>query len=88
MALPPSWAIVLEVFQGPHYGAIFGTIMFSAMMGGAAGPWMTGLLHDLTGSYTAAFSLCIAVSALSALAIWRASPDKVRAVAGRSHPRK
>jgi MFS family permease len=81
-------AIVLEVFQGRHYGAIFGTIMFSAMMGGAAGPWITGLLHDLTGTYTAAFSLCIAVSAVSALAIWRASPGKVRAVAGRSHPRK
>jgi hypothetical protein len=37
MALPPSWAIVLEVFQGPHYGAIFGTIMFSAMMGAPPG---------------------------------------------------
>ncbi len=79
-------AIVLEIFQGKHYGAIFGSIMFSAMMGGAAGPWVTGLLHDLTGTYDLAFSVCIAVSALSALAIWRASPGKVRAVAGKAHP--
>lgn len=77
-------AIVLEIFQGKHYGAIFGSIMFSAMMGGAAGPWVTGLLHDFTGTYDLAFSVCIAISALSALSIWRASPGKVRAVAGRS----
>jgi MFS family permease len=81
-------AIVLEIFQGPHYGAIFGTVMFSAMMGGAAGPWVTGLLHDLTGTYTVAFSSGMAVSALSALAIWRAAPGKVRAVAGKSQAEK
>lgn len=76
--------IVLEIFQGPNYGAIFGMIAFSAMMGGAAGPWVTGMLHDATGTYTAAFAIGIAVSASSAFAIWRASPGKVRAVAGRS----
>jgi MFS family permease len=76
-------AIVLEIFQGAHYGAILGTIMFSALMGGAAGPWVTGMLHDLTGTYTLAFAGGIGVSALSALAIWRASPGKVRTVAGK-----
>jgi hypothetical protein len=40
-------------------------------------------LHDLTGTYTIAFSIGIAVSLLSAFAIWRASPGKVRAVAGK-----
>ena len=39
-------AVVLEIFQGAHYGSIFGTIMLSALAGGAAGPWVTGLLHD------------------------------------------
>ena len=46
---------------------------------------MTGLLHDVTGDYNLAFSVCISISALSALAIWRASPGKVRAVAGKAH---
>ncbi|MBI5264164.1 MAG: MFS transporter [Bradyrhizobium sp.] len=78
-------AIVLEIFQGRQYGSIFGTIMLMALAGGAAGPWMTGLLYDLTGSYTVAFAIAIAVSALSALSIWQASPRKVRAVAGRLH---
>lgn len=76
-------AVVLEIFQGANYGSIFGTIMLSALAGGAAGPWVTGSLHDLTGTYTIAFSIGIAVSLLSAFAIWRASPGSVRAVAGR-----
>ncbi len=78
-------AVVLEIFQGKHYGSIFGTIMFVALAGGAAGPWVTGLLHDLSGSYTAAFAIGIAVSVLSAVAIWQASPRKIRAVAGQLH---
>lgn len=75
--------VVVEIFQGKHYGSIFGTVMVVALAGGAAGPWVTGLLHDITGNYSAAFLIAIGMSALSALAIWRASPGKVRAVAGR-----
>jgi MFS family permease len=78
-------AVVVEIFQGRHYGSIFGTIMVAALAGGAAGPLVTGVLHDLSGNYTLAFLIGIAVSGLSALAIWRASPGKIRAVAGRLH---
>ena len=78
-------AVVVEIFQGRHYGSIFGTIMIAALAGGAAGPWVTGMLHDLSGSYTVAFVIGIAVSALSAIAIWQASPGKIRAVAGQLH---
>jgi MFS family permease len=76
-------AIPAEIFQGSHYGTIFGTLMLAAIMGGAAGPWVTGALHDATGSYTLAFWVAIGCSALSAGAIWLAAPRKVRAVAGR-----
>jgi len=75
--------VVLEIFQGRHYGAVFGTVMLAAVGGGAVGPWLTGALHDATGSYTLAFWIAIGMSALSAVAIWRAAPRKVRAVAGR-----
>ena len=78
-------AVVVEIFQGKHYGSIFGTIMVAALAGGAAGPWITGVLHDFTGSYTLAFGIGIGMSALSALAIWQAGPRKIRAVAGRLH---
>jgi MFS family permease len=78
-------AIVVEIFQGKHYGSIFGTIQVAALSGGAAGPLVTGVLHDLTGSYSQAFGIAIAMCVLSAIAIWRASPRKIRAVAGRLH---
>jgi MFS family permease len=78
-------AVVLEIFQGRHFGSIFGTVMLAALAGGAAGPWVTGFLHDLSGSYGLAFAIGIVVSALSAVAIWMASPRKIRAVAGQLH---
>lgn len=78
-------AVVAEIFQGKHFGAIFGTINFSALSGGAVGPWVTGILHDIYGDYTLAFLIGIALSALSATAIWLAAPRHVRAVAGRIH---
>ena len=79
-------AIAAEIFQGRHYGAIFGTLMLAAIGGGAAGPWVTGALYDATGSYTLAFWIAIACCVLSAVAIWIAAPRKVRAVAGRVRP--
>jgi MFS family permease len=76
-------AVVLEIFQGPKFGSIFGCTMLAGLAGGAAGPLVTGFLHDVTQSYTIAFAIGIAMSVLSAFAIWRASPRKIRAVAGR-----
>jgi len=78
-------AIPAEIFQGRHYGTIFGTLMLASIAGGAAGPWVTGVLYDATGSYTLAFWIAIGCSLLSAVAIWFAAPRKVRAVAGRVH---
>ena len=74
-------SVVAEIFQGRHYGSIFGLLLVAALAGGAAGPWVTGALHDLCGNYTAAFAIAIAVSAWSAISIWRASPGKIRSEA-------
>ncbi|MGH7414825.1 MAG: MFS transporter [Candidatus Rokuibacteriota bacterium] len=76
-------AIPAEIFQGRHYGSIFGTLMLSSIGGGAVGPWLTGVLYDRTGSYTLAFWIAIACSVISAVAIWLAAPRRVRVVAGR-----
>jgi MFS family permease len=75
-------AMVAEIFQGKHYGIIFGTLMLAAIFGGALGPWATGALYDAQGNYALAFWICIGLNALAVLAIWRAAPRKVRAVAG------
>jgi MFS family permease len=74
--------IVAEIFEGPHYGAIFGAISVALLSGGAAGPWLAGLVHDATGSYRPAFMLNIGCCILSAAAIWLAAPRHVRRVPG------
>jgi MFS family permease len=75
--------IVAEIFEGPHYGSIFGTITVALISGGAAGPWVAGTIYDYTGSYSPAFYLAIVCCAVSAIAIWIAAPRKVRVVPGR-----
>ena len=81
-------AIPAEIFEGRHYGPIFGTLMLSALAGGAIGPWFMGWVHDGTGSYAPAFWVAIGCSVVSAIAIWRAAPGRVRAVAGRVEQRR
>lgn len=74
--------MVAEIFEGPHYGAIFGALSVALVGGGAAGPWVAGELYDLTGSYRPAWIIAILLCAVSAAAIWIAAPRKVRRVGG------
>jgi MFS family permease len=67
-------AIPVESFASSHSGSIFGAVMLAAIFGGAAGPWVAGAAHDFTGSYSTAFWLSIACSAVSAIAVWRGVP--------------
>jgi MFS family permease len=76
-------AIPSEIFEGKHYGSIFGVLMLIAISGGACGPWLTGALFDYTGNYIAAYWVALACSAFACITIYFASPGKVRAVAGR-----
>jgi MFS family permease len=75
--------IVAEIFEGPHYGSIFGTITVALIGGGAAGPWIAGLIYDATGGYRLAWVLALVCCVASAAAIWMAAPRKVRMVPGR-----
>lgn len=75
-------AIPAEVFQGRHYGTIFGTLNLASSAGAATGPWMMGLIHDRTGSYQLAFWLAIGCAVMSVVTMWCAAPRKVRVVAG------
>jgi MFS family permease len=77
-------AIPAEIFEGRHFGSIFGTAMVAAILCGAAGPWVAGVLYDATGSYSIAFWIAAGCNAVSILAIWVAAPRKVRVVDGRT----
>ena len=76
-------AIPAEIFQGRHFGTIFGTLNLGGNAGAACGPWVAGAIYDWTGSYTAAFWIAIGATLVSMAAIWLAAPGRVRAVAGR-----
>ena len=76
-------AVAFEIFEGRHYGSIFGALSLTSLAGGAAGPFVAGWIRDYTGGYDAAFWLCVALCFVSAGAVWLAAPRKVRAVAGR-----
>jgi len=78
--------IVAEIYEGPHFASIFSIIMVALLAGGAMGPYATGLLHDIEGTYTAAFTVALVLSIVGAIAVWFASPGKVRMVAGRAGP--
>ncbi len=84
---PNYAAIPAELFQGRHYGAVFGTLSLAATAGAAAGPWVTGLLFDHFQSYVEAFTLAMLFSALSIPCVWFAAPRKVRLVAGQVRPK-
>lgn len=75
--------ISIEIFEGKHFGAIFGTINIALVGGGAAGPWVAGVIHDASGSYRGAWLLAIGLCAISVAAIWLAGPRQVRVVPGR-----
>jgi sugar phosphate permease len=78
-------AVAIEIFEGKHFGSIYGTLTLTSLAGGAAGPWVTGVIHDQTGSYATAFAIGIVLSVVSIFSVWMAAPRKVRAVAGQVH---
>ncbi len=75
-------AIPAELFQGPHFGTIFGTLSSASILGAATGPWVAGRVYDRVHSYAPAFWLAIALCLFSIACIWLAAPRKVRVVAG------
>lgn len=71
-----------DLFQGKHFGSILGVLYIGTGSGSALGPWASGLVFDLTGSYDGAFLMTFAATALSLLGFWLAGPRKVRQVPG------
>ncbi|MEL6373511.1 MAG: MFS transporter [Pseudomonadota bacterium] len=78
-ALPVVYgAIPADLFQGPHYGSIYGSLALIGSSGAAAGPFVYGALFDATRTYDGALWLTIAVAFASMAAMWIAAPRNVR----------
>ncbi|HIE06868.1 MAG TPA: MFS transporter [Desulfarculaceae bacterium] len=71
-------SIAADIFQGEHFGRIFGLLSLNLGFGGAAGAWFAGYIFDQTGSYQIAFIIDIIVLWLSCASFWLAAPRKIR----------
>ncbi|GKX33290.1 MAG: MFS transporter [Rhizobiaceae bacterium MnEN-MB40S] len=74
--------VTAEIFAGRRFATILGTVAVMANLGAGTGPWVTGYLYDLAGSYTVGLWVVAIACPLSMLCIWIAAPRKVRRVAG------
>ena len=67
-----------DLFQGRNYSTIFGSLSVFSSLGGGAGPYFTGLIYDLEGSYRIAFLIAIGWCFVSIAAMWLAAPRRAR----------
>jgi MFS family permease len=62
-------ALAADLYRGRTFGAVLGVITLGNRLGSALGPWLGGVIYDLTGSYRTAFGVSIAAIALAAVAL-------------------
>ena len=79
--LPIAWA---DYFGRQNFGAIRGVALPAQVLAQAAGPLLSGALHDLTGSYAMALRAFAVLGGLSVMAALLARPptEPVRRAAG------
>lgn len=65
--VPPTNAIVAQIFGVAHLSMLGGFVFFSHQVGSFLGVWLGGLLYDRTGSYDVVWWLAIALGVLAAL---------------------
>jgi MFS family permease len=83
----PSYAVVVrEYFPAREAGMRISLVMMSTILGMALGGWLSGVIFDITGSYTAAFVHGVAWNvlnmALLLLLMWRVKRLRRRRILG------
>ncbi|MDB5930146.1 MAG: major facilitator superfamily 1, partial [Polaromonas sp.] len=65
--IPPTNAVVAQIFGIQHLSMLSGFIFFSHQIGSFMGVWLGGYLYDRTGSYDIVWYIAIALGVLAAL---------------------
>ena len=73
---PSIMASSADIFDGRHYGFIFGLVQGVINLAGALGAWLGGVIYENHHSYNAAFFLAMFAFAVSCLFIWKAAPRR------------
>ncbi len=71
---PLTPAAASDLFSGPRFSTIFGTLHISNSAGAAAGAWIAGWVHDVTGGYSAALWVAFGTAVFSATLLWIVAP--------------
>ena len=77
-AAPLMPSIAADIFMGRSFGLIFAVIGMGAGAGGAVGSFLSGVLRDMTGTYSIPLIMCIFSLTLSCLFIWIVGPREIR----------
>jgi MFS family permease len=67
---------IAEFFGTGSHGLLYGIVLASGTVGGAAGPLMAGYTFDLTGSYRVAFLILILLAVLGFVLITLLQPSR------------
>lgn len=65
--IPPTNAVVAQIFGVAHMSMLGGFIFFSHQIGSFLGVWLGGVLYDRTGSYDIVWYLAIALGVFAGL---------------------
>ena len=65
--IPPTNAVVAQIFGVAHMSMLGGFIFFSHQIGSFLGVWLGGVLYDQTGSYNIVWYLAIALGVFAGL---------------------
>jgi len=73
---PLTPAIASDLFGGPRFARIFGTLHFTNSLGGALGAWVAGRIFDASGSYAAALPIAVFMALLAPTLLWFVAPRR------------
>ena len=77
-AAPIFPSVSADIFLSNSFGLIFAVICIGGGVGGSMGAFISGVLRDISGSYSVSFYLYFINISLSCLFIYLARPGKVR----------
>ncbi len=76
-------AIASDLFAGPGFSVIYGTLWAVICLGLALGPWLAGRIFDLTGSYGTALWLGLGMAVIAPALLWIVAPRRPNPVPAR-----
>jgi len=73
---PVTPAAASDLFGGPRFSTIFGTLHTVLTAGGAFGAWLAGQIFDRTGTYTGALWVALGSAVLAPILMWIVAPRR------------